>query len=71
MDAGSGAKEHIPLEMIQAVSGILQVPLIVGGGIRDAQTAQRIAAAGADIIVVGNAFEKNPDLIFEIKKAIS
>ncbi len=71
MDAGSGADNSISSNMIAKVKSAIDIPLIIGGGIRDAQTAKRIVDAGADIIVVGNAAENKPDIIKEIKKAIS
>ena len=71
MDAGSGADNSISSNMIAKVKAAIDIPLIIGGGIRDAQTAKRIVDAGADIIVVGNAAENKPDIIKEIKKAIS
>jgi len=71
MDAGSGADEAISSEMIRKVKHSVDIPLIIGGGIRDAETAKRIVDAGADIIVVGNAAEKNPKIIQEIKNAIN
>jgi putative glycerol-1-phosphate prenyltransferase len=70
MDAGSGAKNPVNESMIQSVSKQISIPLIVGGGIRDAERAYRTAKAGADVVVVGNAIEKNPSLISEIGKAI-
>jgi putative glycerol-1-phosphate prenyltransferase len=42
------------------------LPLIVGGGIRTKEDVQAIFAAGADVIVIGNALEKNPELIEEM-----
>ena len=71
MDAGSGADKNIRLSMISKVRKNIQIPLIIGGGIRDAQTAIDICNAGADVIVVGNAIEKNIDLIKEIGEAIN
>lgn len=59
MDAGSGAEQPIPTGMISAVAGSIDVPLIVGGGIRTAQQAEAVLKAGADLIVVGNAFEED------------
>ena len=59
MDAGSGAKTPITEQMIQAVSSQTSIPLVVGGGIRDAEKAYRNCKAGADLIVVGNAFLKS------------
>lgn len=70
MDAGSGAHECVPLEMIESVSGAVNIPVIVGGGISSGKQAGEMAAAGADIIVVGNAIEKGPELIHEIAKAL-
>lgn len=70
MDAGSGARKAISEEMITAVAANINVPLIVGGGIRDAEKAYLNCKAGADVIVVGNAIEKDPSLIKEIAAAI-
>ncbi len=54
LEAGSGAKESVPAKMIGAVKSQVEIPVIVGGGIRDAQTCAEKLAAGADIIVTGN-----------------
>jgi putative glycerol-1-phosphate prenyltransferase len=70
MDAGSGAKNAIPTLMIGEVAKYVQVPLIVGGGITTPEKAKENCLAGADIIVVGNAVEKDPTLISEIAAAI-
>jgi putative glycerol-1-phosphate prenyltransferase len=70
MDAGSGAKKAISEEMISSVASNIDVPLIVGGGIRDAEKAYLNCKAGADVIVIGNAIEKDPSLIKEMAAAI-
>jgi putative glycerol-1-phosphate prenyltransferase len=70
MDAGSGAKKAISEEMITAVAKNIEIPLIIGGGIKDAEKAYLNCKAGADVIVVGNAIEKDPSLINEIAAAI-
>ncbi len=70
LDAGSGAKNPVSTSMIKAVSLATDIPLIVGGGISCPQKAADNIQAGADIIVVGNAIEKDPSLILEISKAI-
>lgn len=57
LEAGSGATQHVPEDMIQMVKGQIEIPLIVGGGIRDVATAQSIFEAGADIIVTGNMLQ--------------
>jgi putative glycerol-1-phosphate prenyltransferase len=70
MDAGSGAKKPISEEMISMVHKCIEVPLVVGGGIRDPEKAYRNCRAGADLIVTGNAIEKDSKLIKEISNAI-
>jgi putative glycerol-1-phosphate prenyltransferase len=70
MDAGSGAKQAVSESMIHRVSAHTQIPLIVGGGILDPEKAYLNCKAGADVIVVGNAIEKNENLIREIASAI-
>jgi len=57
LEAGSGAKEPVPPEMIRAVKHYIDAPLIVGGGIRSRGQALAAASAGADIIVTGNVVE--------------
>lgn len=70
LDAGSGALTPVSRKMIKEVRAQLQVPLIVGGGIRTAEAAITACEAGADMIVVGNAIEKDPDIIETISKAV-
>jgi len=70
MDAGSGAKRAVSEDMITQVSRCIQIPLVVGGGIKDPEKAYLNAKAGADVIVVGNAIEKDITLIREIAAAV-
>lgn len=70
MDAGSGAKRPITEQMIEKVAKHIDVPLIVGGGITEPEKAYLNCKAGADIIVIGNAIEKDPSLIKEVSAAI-
>jgi putative glycerol-1-phosphate prenyltransferase len=70
MDAGSGAKRSVSEDMITAVSRQIEIPMVVGGGIRDPEKAYRNCKAGADLIVVGNAIEKDASLIREMSDAI-
>ncbi|MCS6934640.1 MAG: geranylgeranylglyceryl/heptaprenylglyceryl phosphate synthase [Chitinophagales bacterium] len=70
LEAGSGARATVSAEMIQAVKEQVQLPVIVGGGIRTPEDAERISAAGADVIVVGNVLEKNPETLLEISLAV-
>ena len=70
MDAGSGAQRAIPTIMISQVAKYVQIPIIVGGGITNPEKAKENCLAGADIIVVGNAIEKDPALISQMAAAI-
>lgn len=70
MDAGSGAKRPITESMIQTVSSNIEVPLIIGGGIMHPEKAYLNCKAGADVIVIGNAIEKDPVLIKEMANAV-
>ncbi|TAJ54310.1 MAG: geranylgeranylglyceryl/heptaprenylglyceryl phosphate synthase, partial [Chitinophagaceae bacterium] len=70
MDAGSGAKRPITETMIEKVARNIEIPLIIGGGITEPEKAYRNCKAGADVIVVGNAIEKDPSLIKEISNAV-
>jgi putative glycerol-1-phosphate prenyltransferase len=70
MDAGSGAKRPITESMIKIVSDNIIVPLIVGGGIVHPEKAYLNCKAGADVIVVGNAIEKDAAIIKEMSDAV-
>lgn len=70
MDAGSGALNPISSKMIKSVKKNINVPLIIGGGINTPDKAARACAAGADVIVVGNAIEKDASLIQGISDAV-
>lgn len=70
LDAGSGGKLPVSTHMIEAVKQSVSTPLIVGGGIKTPEKALQNCLAGADIIVVGNAIEKDQSLITEISSAI-
>ena len=65
LEAGSGAKTPISAEIIHAVRAQLSVPLIVGGGITTPEAMLHAFEAGADVVVIGNHFEQNPDEIDE------
>ena len=70
MDGGSGAENPITEKMITTVRKSVDLPLIIGGGIRNGEKAISNCKAGADIIVVGNSIEKDENLISEIANAI-
>jgi putative glycerol-1-phosphate prenyltransferase len=66
MDGGSGADDPVPTSMIEKVKQNISVPLILGGGIRNPETAREKFKAGADVIVVGNAIESDQSLLTKI-----
>jgi putative glycerol-1-phosphate prenyltransferase len=72
LEAGSGADNSVPNEMVKAVSSQCTVPVIVGGGIRNPKTAREKVENGASIIVTGNYFEDedNWDLIKDFASAV-
>jgi phosphoglycerol geranylgeranyltransferase len=70
LDAGSGAKHPVNEAIIRRVREILHVPLIVGGGIRTSERAFRTASAGADVVVIGNAIEKDRKFLRELVEAV-
>ncbi|MGC4057308.1 MAG: geranylgeranylglyceryl/heptaprenylglyceryl phosphate synthase [Chitinophagaceae bacterium] len=69
MDAGSGAQTPISAQMIRKVSSNISIPLIIGGGIKTPEKVKENCEAGADLIVVGNAIEKEESLIRELAAA--
>lgn len=68
LEAGSGAQTPISTEIIRAVCANLSIPLIVGGGITTPEAMLRAFDAGADVVVIGNHFEQNPDEIGEFMR---
>lgn len=59
LEAGSGAKQAVPLEMIKKVAQNIEIPLVVGGGIVDLQQIKNSYTAGADLVVIGTVFEND------------
>ena len=69
LDAGSGARKPVSPEMIRKVSSHIEIPLIVGGGILSPEKVYENCKAGANLIVVGNAIERDPLLIRDMAQA--
>lgn len=75
LEGGSGAKHPVPPEMVRTVKSYINVPLIVGGGIKSKEQALAAASAGADVIITGNitedadAKQKVSDIISGIKQS--
>lgn len=66
LEAGSGAAEPVPVALVKQLRERISLPLIVGGGIRSARQASALWEAGADMLVVGNALEKDPTLLKDL-----
>lgn len=62
LDCGSGAQNSVPTDHIKAVRNVIHSPIIVGGGIKTAEQAKQIWKAGADVVVIGTAFEEDYNL---------
>ncbi|MFY7990134.1 MAG: geranylgeranylglyceryl/heptaprenylglyceryl phosphate synthase [Fluviicola sp.] len=71
LDAGSGALEPVSENVIRLLRSRLKTPIIVGGGIKNTQTMEQLAAAGANILVIGNKIEENIDFLLDIKSFIA
>jgi putative glycerol-1-phosphate prenyltransferase len=70
MDGGSGAEKEISQKLISAVSNQLSIPLIVGGGIDHPHKIKDAFSSGADLVVIGTAIEKIPEMLEKIKPEI-
>lgn len=70
MDGGSGAKNTVSGDMISMVSQHIDIPLIIGGGIKTIDDVERVCDAGADVVVIGNIIEENPNLIQDFSIAV-
>lgn len=68
LEAGSGAKISVNEKIIKAVSDNLSIPLIVGGGIRSKKQLDSAFNAGADLVVIGTAFENDASFFNQLKK---
>ncbi|WP_435531851.1 geranylgeranylglyceryl/heptaprenylglyceryl phosphate synthase [Spirosoma liriopis] len=70
LDAGSGARWPVPPAMIAAVQAAVDCPVLVGGGINSGEKAYNALKAGADVIVIGNGIEQNPELLPELAAVV-
>ena len=66
LEAGSGALHSVPIAMIEAVTKSVEIPVIVGGGIRTRAGIENAYEAGATMVVIGTAFENNMDFFNQI-----
>jgi len=70
LEAGSGAEKPVPPEMIRNVKRMIEIPLVVGGGIRSPQAAISAVKAGADIVVTGTLIERPSREITKVIQSI-
>lgn len=68
LEAGSGAQNSVSKEIIKAVKKQINIPLIVGGGIRSKEQIETAFLAGADVVVIGTAIENDIKFLEEIKR---
>ena len=68
LEAGSGAKEPVGPDIIKEVKNSINLPIIVGGGLKDEETLTKILKAGADMVVVGNAIENEKSILEKLIK---
>jgi len=68
LEAGSGATHPVTKNIIKAVKQELQIPLIVGGGIRNKEQLENAYNAGADLVVIGTAFEDDESFFNDLNK---
>ena len=69
LEAGSGAPEPVPIEMINGVKESIDIPLVVGGGVTSNEKAADVARAGADIVVTGTLVE-NGDFLGTLRAVV-
>ena len=65
LEAGSGATNPVPVDLVKSVKENISIPLAVGGGIKNKNEIKAIFEAGADLIILGNGCEKNPELLID------
>jgi phosphoglycerol geranylgeranyltransferase len=65
LEAGSGASTPVPLNIVEAVRANISIPIAVGGGIKNKDEVETFFKAGADLVILGNGCEKNPELLSE------
>ncbi len=71
LEAGSGASSPVPESLIKAVKATVEIPVIVGGGIREKEDAEKVIKAGADIIVTGTAVEEAESAYSKVREIVS
>lgn len=66
LDAGSGALHHVPTQMVKRIKSKINLPLIVGGGVKDIQAMETLKSAGVNVIVIGNKIEEDIEFLLDI-----
>jgi phosphoglycerol geranylgeranyltransferase len=68
LEAGSGASKPVPVNVIKSVRENISIPIAVGGGLKSTKEIEETFAAGADMIILGNGVEQNPELLIDACK---
>jgi phosphoglycerol geranylgeranyltransferase len=63
LEAGSGAEKPVPINIVRSVRENVSIPIAVGGGIKSKEEVEELFNSGADLIILGNGVEKNPELL--------
>jgi phosphoglycerol geranylgeranyltransferase len=63
LEAGSGASKPVPINIVRSVRENVSIPIAVGGGIKNKEEVEELFNSGADLIILGNGVEKNPELL--------
>jgi len=71
LESGSGAKTHVPYEVVKKVKENINIPIIVGGGIKSPDEMIKLFDAGANVVVISTIFEKNSSILIEFSKSLS
>ena len=70
LEAGSGAKQSVPVTMVKAVRKATDVKIIVGGGIKTPEAAAELVRAGADLVVTGTVVERAEDRVKRVSELV-
>jgi phosphoglycerol geranylgeranyltransferase len=71
LEAGSGAKTNVSPRLVKKIKGQISIPIIIGGGINSPEKMKRAIDSGANMIVVGNALEKNVYLVTKLSAILN
>jgi phosphoglycerol geranylgeranyltransferase len=65
LEAGSGAMKPVPSGVIKSVRENIKIPIAAGGGLKSGKEIEETFSAGADMVILGNGVEQNPQLLID------